>query len=504
MADADRLQGAAKTRILATLGPNSSDPATIEAMVRAGANAFRLNFSHGTHEQHEKNVRMVRKIGRKLGVPLAIMQDLQGPKIRTGPIKDDNDPIMLEEGTTVRLSPRIRYSREGAISTTYADIAKDVKKGNRILIDDGRIELYCESVSDGELVCEVVNGGPLKSNKGINLPGVNVSAPSMTPKDRRDLEFGARVGVDWIALSFVRTADDVRALRAQIYKLDADVAIIAKIEKPEAVDNIADILEASEGIMVARGDLGVEVPLEHLPLMQKEIIAAARERGRVVITATQMLESMIDAPIPTRAEATDVANAILDGTDAVMLSGETAVGDYPVEAIATMLAIASHVEGSELYDRVMRDLPLDPGRDVADATVHAACTASRELGARVIVAFTSSGRTCFKVSFARPRTRIIGATFSERSFNRLALCWGIEAVCLKEAKTVDELYFLGEKHMLEDHHVEPGEMTVIITGSNIGAGGTNSIKIHRTGVVDLTDDSRVAARFNRLYARLGI
>ena len=491
-----------RTRILATLGPASSNERTLAAMVRAGANAFRLNFSHGTHDEHRERVRLVRRVAKRLKTPISILQDLQGPKIRTGRLADGR-PILLRPGERVDISVRARASTEGVIATNYRKIIDDVKVGDRILIDDGLLELEVRErhPSEGRVGCEVVCGGLLRSKKGINLPGVDVSTPALTRKDRRDLTLGAELGVDYVALSFVRQAADVERLRRIMKRMDFDAAIVAKLEKPEALDELEEILEISEGIMVARGDLGVEVPLERLPIVQKETIAAARARGRMVITATQMLESMIENPRPTRAETTDVANAILDGTDAVMLSGETAVGRYPVEVVRTMRSIATQTEKSDLYRRVSQGLVLDPGRDIADATVHAGCAAAAALDARVLVAFSSSGRTCFKLSFARPRTRIIGATFSERTWRRLALCWGVEPILLKEARNIDELYFLGEKYMLERGGVSSGELSVLITGSNIGAGGTNSIKIHRVGTVDLTDDPRVIARFNRLYAR---
>ncbi len=493
----------AKTRILATLGPASSSEAMIQALVEAGANAFRLNFSHGEHEDHRRSVERVRRVSERLGVPIAIMQDLQGPKIRTAALKDGK-PVLLESGEEIRVSTLAKESEPGIIATTYKNLVSDVGVGDRILLDDGNLELRCKTKTEDELVCEIVCGGILRANKGINLPGVNVSTPSMTPKDYRDLEFGMTLGVDFVALSFVRHADDVRHLRNTVRKLGYDPAIIAKIEKPEALVHLKEIVAASEGIMVARGDLGVEVPSEQLPVMQKEIISAARERGRIVITATQMLESMIENPRPTRAETSDVANAILDGTDAVMLSGETAVGKHPVGAVAAMTDIALFTEQSAIYERSMGRIEMDSGGDVADATVHAAAVAARELGAKMIVAFSSSGRTCFKISFARPRTRIIGATFTEAAFQRLALCWGIHAVLMKEAESIDDLYFKAEKHLFENNLVEPGELAVLVTGSNILGGGTNTIKIHRAGVVDVTADEGVIAKFQQLYSKLGI
>ncbi|MCA9321428.1 MAG: pyruvate kinase [Planctomycetes bacterium] len=492
-----------RTRILATLGPACWDEDSIEKMVLAGATAFRLNFSHGSHEDHALSVRRVRDVAERLGVAIALLQDLQGPKIRTGPLLD-GDPMLLRVGEAIRVTHQATHTGQGVIATTYEHLVTDVKVGDSVRLDDGLLELRCIEQMPGEIICEVLCGGLLRANKGINLPGVNVSTPSLTKKDRTDLAFGLEQKVDYVALSFVRSAGDVVELQELITSLGHSVGVIAKIEKPEAVFDIKNILEVADGIMVARGDLGVEVPSERLPVLQKEIIAAARQRGRVVITATQMLESMTENPRPTRAETSDVANAILDGTDAVMLSGETATGKHPIEAVATMARIAGHTEGSELYRQVMGVMRLDPGGDIADATVHAASTAARELSAGALIAFSSSGRTCFKVSFSRPPTRIIGSTFSARIFQRLALCWGVEPVLLKEASNIEELYFFGERHILEHKLIDAGELTVVITGSNVGGGGTNSIKIHRVGTIDMTDDPEVAARFRRLYKRLGI
>lgn len=498
----EQVNALARTRILATLGPATDEDKTVADMILAGANAFRLNFSHGTHEEHARRAAQVRKIARKLKRPVALLQDLQGPKIRTGPVRSKGS-VFLEVGTDVRISHKFPMTEPGLISTVYKKLVKDVQVGESILLDDGLLELRCKSKSKDELVCEVICGGPLRGKKGINLPGVNVSSPSLTKKDKLDLIFGAELGVDYVALSFVRKAKDITQLRAELAKHGSNAAIIAKIEKPEALENLNDILEVAHGIMVARGDLGVELPGEQLPITQKNIIAAARSRGRIVVTATQMLDSMIENPRPTRAETSDVANAILDGTDVVMLSGETAVGKQPVGVIETMTKIIKHTEGSNLYHRVMQKMNLDVGRDVADATVHAACTAAEELSARSLLAFSSSGRTCFKLSFARPRSRIVGATFKESVFNRLALCWGIDVMWLKAAKNVDELYYFGEKEMMEGGRAKIGDLSIVITGSNVSSGGTNSIKVHRVGNLDMTESAAVARRFTRLYAKFG-
>lgn len=494
----------ARTRIIATLGPASSGVATIRSLIAAGATGFRINFSHGSHDEHAAVIERVRKVSRNCGRPIAVIADLQGPKIRTGPLLGGH-AVNLVVGETIVVTHTVSESAPGVIATTYRNLVKDVKVGDRILLDDGSLELQCTDKTQDTLQCIVIGGGLLRANKGINLPGVNVSTPSLTNKDRRDLVFALEHGVDYVALSFVRKAGDVVRLRALINKHDGVAAIIAKIEKPEAVEDLDAILNVSEGIMVARGDLGVEIAGEQLPVMQKEIIARARRRGRIVITATQMLESMIENQRPTRAETSDVANAILDGTDGVMLSGETAIGRHPIAAVSAMFAIAMHTENSLLYRRIVDGMPLDPGGDAADATVHAACTAADELGARAVVTFSSSGRTCFKASFARPRCALVAATFNEATYRRLALCWGVHALMIStEVKTVEDLYFLAERSLLEANITSPGDWTVLVTGSNTGAGGTNSMKIHRVGTFDIVDDSRVRARFKRLFRSLGI
>ena len=491
-----------RTRVIATLGPASWSPAVVERLVEAGATAFRLNFSHGSHDDHRRAYETVRRIERKLKTPLAILQDLPGPKIRTGEL--EGEPFKVAPGEIIVITPTSKKSHPGVIATNYKAIVTDVNVGDRILIDDGRIEFVCRKRTKTELHCEVRNGGLIRSRKGINLPGVAVSAPALTAADRRHVRFGLELGVDFIALSFVRSAADIRQLQRLVKREKGDVAIIAKIERPEAVDDVHQILETAEGIMVARGDLGVEVESHRVPIMQKEIIAAARERGRVVVTATEMLDSMMRQPRATRAETSDVANAILDGTDAVMLSGETAVGSHPVEAVETMATIASYTEKTSVYERSIRELELAHGRDIADATVHAACTAAREIGAKAILAFTSSARTGFKISFARPKTRIIGVTFTDEAFRRLALCWGVHPVKIRNATSVDELYYQAERIMLENGFVQPGDRTVVITGSNVGGGGTNTIKIHEAGRTDMTDDPAVKAKFEKLHRKLDV
>ena len=334
-----------RTKIVATIGPASREPEMLERLVRAGANVLRLNFSHGTHAEHAKVVREAREIEKRLGRPLALLQDLSGPKIRTGRMSGGEIELRAGETLTVTTEEAVEGTPE-LISTTYEPLSRDVKEGDRILLDDGHLELRVLSASHGRVETEVVDGGPLRSNKGMNLPGVRLSAPALTEKDRDDLAFGLAQGIDYVALSFVREAGDVEEVKKLIRTSnpDRDVPVIAKIEKPEAVDHLEAILEVTDGVMVARGDLGVEIGTEEVPTVQKRIIAAANAAGRVVITATQMLESMIDNPRPTRAEASDVANAILDGTDAVMLSGESAVGRFPVAAVQTMARIAHYTE----------------------------------------------------------------------------------------------------------------------------------------------------------------
>ena len=464
-----------RTKIIATIGPASSAPAVIARLIRAGMDAARINFSHGDRKDHISRIGMIRKEARKAGKQIAIIQDLQGPKLRVGDMKDDAAP--LRRGDTVMLTSKKLMGTSSIISVTYPRLRKDLKSGDTVLFDDGRLELKVTGKSAAGLICTVVRGGVLKSHKGINLPGSRISLPSLTHKDREDLLFGIEQGVDYVALSFVRSASDIEHARRYIRKHGADIPIIAKIEKPEAIRNLEEIIYAADGIMVARGDLGVEMPPEQVPLLQKKIITACNKAEKPVITATQMLESMIERPQPTRAEASDVANAILDGTDCVMLSEETAAGKYPVQTVEVMARIAVQAETSLS--------PVQPDRDISgigESVSHAACRAAEEQRAKSIVTFTQSGTTALLVSKHRPTVPVIAATPFETIARRISLYWGVTPIILTTRRTTDDMIATVERAMLKRKLVKPGELIVITAGVPIGvAGSTNMMKIHRVG-----------------------
>ncbi len=471
-----------RTKIVATLGPASSSEAALHELLTAGVDVVRLNFSHGTHEAHGAAIQRVRGLAGSLDRPVAIMADLQGPKIRVGRL---SAPVQLEDGGRVR----IRHAEEtdplprepGLLTTTYAHLAQDVKPGDMVLIDDGKLALKVESTDGVEAVLRVVHGGEVKEHKGINLPWVQVSTPSLTPKDDADLKFALAAGVDAVALSFVRDADDLRKLRRRMDEYGGRVPVVAKIEKPEAVKHLEDVVQEADVVMVARGDLGVELGPEDVPVLQKRIIAACIEAGRPVITATQMLESMIEFSRPTRAEASDVANAIFDGTDAVMLSAETASGRFPVEAVATMDRIARRTE-QELHLHCSDHRKLSRHRDLyAAASVHAAAVAAEDLAAKAIVVFTISGRTAGLVSQLRPPMPIYAFTPDRAAYRRLAMTWGVQPLFLEHAENTDVLVERGENVLLERGLVARGDPVVMITGTTTLTGATNLVKLHRIG-----------------------
>ncbi len=466
-----------RTKIIATIGPASGSPQLIAKLIHAGMDAARLNFSHGDRKDHVRRIKYVRAEAARAGKQIAIIQDLQGPKLRVGAVR--NDAITLRRGGTVTVTPRKLLGTDDIISVTYSRLARDLKNGDIILLDDGRLELKVVQKTGAGLRCRVVSGGVLRSHKGVNLPGAKLSLPSLSSKDREDLRFGIAQGVDYIALSFVRSAEDINRTRRFIRALGADTPIIAKIEKPEAVLNLDEIIAASNGIMVARGDLGVEMSPENVPLLQKKIIEACHWAEKPVITATQMLESMIENPQPTRAETSDVANAILDGTDCVMLSGETAVGRYPVQAVEFMARIATRAETSVN--------PWPPGEDVSgpdESVAHAACRAAEEQCVRAIVTFTQSGSTALLVSKHRPRALIVAATPFEKVSRLLSLYWGVTPVVVKARRTTDDLIAGVEHAMLRRKLVKPGELIVITAGVPVGvAGSTNMMKIHHAGEI---------------------
>jgi pyruvate kinase len=462
-----------RTKIVATVGPASSGREQLEALVEAGANALRLNFSHGTHEEHAEHARLVRELEAESGWrTIALIADLQGPKLRVGELAT---PITLEAGQDV-LVAGADGAGEAMIPVAPSVIGDVLQPGHEVLIDDGHVRLRVETVEPGQVRCAVVVGGTITSNKGVNVPGVPVPIPAITRKDVADLEFALELGVDWVALSFVRSAADVRDLRRLIEEAGSTAHIIAKIEKAEAVDNLDAILAEADAVMVARGDLGVEIGPAVVPLVQKRIIIRALEEGRPVITATQMLESMINSPEPTRAEASDVANAILDGTSALMLSGETAVGKYPVEAVQTMDQIARTVEPSLGYRHQMPEAAEEPtiGRSMSNA----ACDLAEALGASAILVPTFTGRTASAVARLRPHRPIVGLTHQEYSLRHMAIEWGVTPVKVPEASDVEDLWQSSIEAARATGLVQPGDRIVITAGTAVNIpGSTNVIKV---------------------------
>ena len=466
-----------RTKIIATIGPASSSPGVIAKLIRSGMDAARLNFSHGERKDHTRRLKLIRQEAARADKHIAVIQDLQGPKLRVGIVQ--NDAVTLKRGDTVMISTKKTIGTSRMFSVTYPRLTKDLKAGDIVLLDDGRLELRVVKKTIHSLSCRIIRGGVLKSHKGVNLPGAFLSLPSLSNKDREDLRFGVQQGVDYVALSFVRTADDIIRTRRFIQSLGANIPIIAKIEKPDAILNLDEIIEAADGVMVARGDLGVEMSPEQVPLLQKLIIRACNEAEKPVITATQMLESMIESHQPTRAEASDVANAILDGTDCVMLSGETAVGKFPVQAVSVMARIAEQAETS------LEALPPDKHISGADESIaHAACRAAAEQRAHAIVTFTQSGSTALMVSKHRPGMCVIAPTPFDRVARKVSLYWGVTPVILKTKKTTDDMITSVERIMLKKKLARRRDLILITAGVPIGvAGSTNMLKIHRIGEV---------------------
>jgi pyruvate kinase len=461
-----------RTKILATIGPSSGERDRLAALVDAGMDAARLNFSHATHDQHRAWADLIRTAGDDAGRPLALVADLQGPKLRVG---DLERPSLVSRGEEVVIAPE-EVARDGDLPVSPAVIGEVLTPGNDVLIDDGLVRLRVEEVEDGRARCVVVVGGVISSHKGVNLPGVVLPIPSLTPKDRSDLELALELEVDYIALSFVRKADDVRELCRLIEQTGSHAEVIAKIEKSEAVDVLDEILAATDAIMVARGDLGVEIGPASVPLLQKRIILRSLQLGKPVITATQMLESMIEHAEPTRAEASDVANAILDGSSALMLSGETAVGAYPIEAVSYMDRIARAVEPSLGYRHQMPD----PGEEttVGRAMSNAACDLAEALGARAILVPTATGKTASAVARLRPRRPIVGLTHNRYALQQMALEWGVIPLLLAEAGNVQELWDQAVAAARDVGLVDPGDRMVITAGTSVNIPGTtNLIKV---------------------------
>jgi pyruvate kinase len=471
-----------RTKVVATLGPASSTPEVLGGMVEAGLDVVRLNFSHGDKADHLARFELVRSVATERDRNLAILVDLQGPKIRVGLVDDDG--VRLDRGQEVVLVAGVDRAVEPEIPVVYPALADDVGPGDQILLDDGAIGLRVVDVEGKRVRSRVERGGVVKSRKGVNLPGVAVSAASLTSKDRADVVTAVEAGADYMALSFVRRPDDVAEAKQAIAEAGGDIPVVAKLERPEAIDRLDEILEVADAVMVARGDLGVELAVEKVPPIQKHIIARANSLGVPVITATQMLESMVASPRPTRAEASDVANAIFDGTDAVMLSQETAIGQYPVEAVATMARIAREAEATPYLAA-----PPPPAVGVLDvpATVcRAAVQIATDLGCTAIVAFTESGATARYVSRFRPRTPILGLTTSEAARRRMALYWGVEtATPVAVGTQVRSMIADADARILREGLLVRGDLVVVVAGSPGGRGGTNRVLVHRVGEADL-------------------
>ncbi len=466
-----------RAKIVCTLGPASSTAERIGELIDAGMDVVRLNFSHGTHEDHAKVLAIVRAEAERKGRAIAVLLDLQGPKIRVGRFVDGQ--IELKPGAPFTITTEDVLGDVDRVSTTYAGLPRDVKVGDHILLDDGYLSLAVTDVGDKDVKTLVVIGGTLKNNKGINLPGVDVSAPAVSDKDEADIAWGLRHGVDYVALSFVRRAEDVLHAKRLLTTDGISIPVIAKIEKPQAVDRLAEILDVADGAMVARGDLGVEMGPEKVPLIQKRIIELTNARGKIVITATQMLESMISGPRPTRAEASDVANAVLDSTDALMLSGETAAGKYPVEAVRTMARIIGEIEGSAYYRQNLEPPQLDMAVS-ANAIARAAVSAARAMRIKIIAVVTESGGVARLMSEYRPEARIVALTTDVVQFRRLALVWGVTPVHIQAGATTDELIERVEQVLSQRGLALPGDNVVITMGVPVGAGmTTNLLKIHQ-------------------------
>ncbi len=466
------------SKIVCTIGPASRSPRMISRLLQAGMDVARLNFSHGTHAEHAQNIGVLRAAAVEHQKPIAILADLQGPKIRTGPLAGGR-PVQLRAGQRFIITTAKVLGDSTRVSTVFRPLPREVHRGDRILLSDGLIELRVLQVRGPEVICEVINGGALGEHKGINLPGIKLRVPALTPKDRQDLAFALKHGADYIAVSFVRRPEDVLLAKSLVRRAGKSTPVIAKLEKPEAIENLDAILRAADGVMVARGDLGVEMNPERVPVVQKIIIARARHFRRPVITATQMLESMTENPRPTRAEASDVANAIFDGSDAVMLSAETASGKYPVEAASMMARIIEEAEASD-WESPPR-VPLEKLK-VAETVAELVCHASHELHMKLIAVFTHSGFTARLVSCYRPAAPVIAFSPEAETRRRMALIWGVMPRHIPDVRKIDGLAAVAEKRLLEERLVRKGDVIGIVAGTPMGIRGTtNFMKFHVIG-----------------------
>ena len=466
-----------KTKIICTLGPSTDKDGVLRELVANGMNVARFNFSHGSYEEHKGRLDMLKAVRAELNKPVAALLDTKGPEIRLKEFK--NGVEMLEAGQTFTLTTREVEGTKEICSITYKDLPQDVHEGGTIMLDDGLIKLAIKSVTDTDIVCEVLNSGKIKTKKGVNVPGVHLSMPYLSQRDRDDIIFGVQQGFDFIAASFVRTAQDVYDIRNLLNEYDSNIRIIAKIENREGVNNIDSILSAADAVMVARGDLGVEIDFTELPGIQKSVIDRSFSFGKPIVTATQMLDSMMVNPRPTRAEISDVANAIYDGTSAIMLSGETAAGDYPVEALKTMSAIAERTENEEHY-RSQRHAEIQIS--VSDATAHAACLTAKDVNAADIVTVSESGNTARLLSKYRPKQPIIACVMDEQVQRQLSLSWGITSLLMGPAHSTDELIEMSTALAEKNGYLHNGELAVVTAGVPVGVSGTtNMIKIHMVG-----------------------
>lgn len=466
-----------KTKIICSMGPNTDDKEMLRKYALAGMDIARLNFSHDTYEGHLRRINYIKELREEMNLPLAILLDTKGPEIRTC-LLENEEKVTLEIGQEFTFTTEDIIGNKSKVAVTYKDLPKDVKAGDVILIDDGLIGCKVKSTTATDVICEVMNGGELGNRKGINIPGVSVKLPALTEKDVADIEFGIENGIDFIAASFVRNAEAVREIRALVDKHNADVQIISKIENQEGINNIDEIIEESDGIMVARGDMGVEVPAEMVPAIQKQIIKKCNDAFKPVITATQMLDSMIRNPRPTRAEVTDVANAIYDGTDCIMLSGESAMGKYPVEAIEMMSKIALETEAHLDYDAILQDKETLKTKSISNAVAYASVTTTKSLNSKLIVASSISGYTTRLVSKFRPKANIIGLSPNESTLRKMQIYWGVTPVKTDEVSSTDTLLELAVDKVKKNEYAQQGDAIVFTAGVPAGKTGvTNMMQV---------------------------
>jgi len=469
--------GSRRAKIICTIGPACNSEAAMRDLLRLGMDVARLNFSHGTHEDHAQNITRLRRAAEREGRTVCILQDLQGPKIRTG-LLEGHQHVLLKTGSVVTITPKDVPGTASRISTTFPDLARELSPGARILLSDGLIELRVRAVRGDDVLCDVINGGMLGEHKGINLPGVALSIPALTEKDRKDLEFGLKHGVDAVAFSFVRSAADIALGKQIIAAHRGDIPVIAKLEKPQAIDHLEEILEASDGVMVARGDLGVEMAPEKVPVIQKHVIRSAAAWRKPVITATQMLESMVENPRPTRAEASDVANAIFDGSDSVMLSAETASGQYPRESVAIMVRIVVEAECNIADFVQFRRRREHHSLSIAETICESIAHSAEDLPMGAIAVFTETGNTARMISKYRPKAPIYAFTHSAPVVQRLNLYWGVHPVRCSQAKSAEQMVTMAEQDLVSRGLIKPGDVLGVVAGTRQASGSTNLMRLH--------------------------